>query len=238
MHTKNSIEVDEDHDEIPCYTVSELDCKTKQEPEILEIEYFFASELSVPDRTTMSAVTREEVLIEQQTDELFTELRVLISNKSVSQYEEDNDGILVRNIGYKQVIVPKSLRQRIMMLAHRPVCSAHPGSRKMYATLPRTHYWPMMALDCHFFSCNCQECARERVNLRRNTKELVLFPANASLESVALDILGAFLKTPRGPTHILVIINRYSKLTRTSTLGKTNVHAVAMYFTHNRGFTH
>ena len=114
-----------------------------------------------------------------------------------------------------------------MMLAHRPLCSAHPGSRKTYATLRRTYLWPAMSPDCHFFLENCQECACARVSLRKHAKHLVLLTASAPLESVAVDLLDPFLKTPRNNTYILAITDRYSKLTRVVALAKINAYTVA-----------
>ena len=238
MSTENPIEDDEDHDEIPCYEIEECKCSIEYNAEVQEIECVFLTEGARTDRTAMTAITREEVLIEQQCDELCRELKSSARSASSSMYGEDDDGILIRNTGIKQIVLPESLRQRVMMLAHRPVCSAHPGSRKMYSTLRKTYYWPTMALDCHFFLRNCQECARERVSLRKHTKALVLFPANAPLESVAMDLLGPFLKTRRGNTHILVITDRYSKLTRIVALSKTDAYAVAEAFVSHWVFTY
>ena len=180
----------------------------------------------------MSAVTRGEVLIEQQTDELCKELKTKLNDNETSKYQEDDEGILVRDIGWKQIELPKSLQQRVMTLAHRLVCSAYPGARKMYATLRQTYYWPTMALDCHLFLRDCQEFSCERARLRKHTKALVLFPANAPLESVAMDLLGPFLKTPRGNTHLIVITIRYSKLTKVMPINKTDAYTVAKAFVH------
>lgn len=54
----------------------------------------------------------------------------------------------------------------------------------------------------------CQHCARNRIKLRQNVAELQLFPAEARLESVCIDILGEFFKTPCGNKYLLVIVYR------------------------------
>ena len=54
---------------------------------------------------------------------------------------------------------------------------------------------------------NCAACARERVKLRKNTKEMKLFTPKAPLEFVAIDILGESIATKRGKRYILVISN-------------------------------
>ena len=235
MHTSNSIEVDEDHDEIPCYVI---DTDNRKFSEIYELEHLFITKSGLQTQVPLAAVTREEVLIEQQSDPWCKKVKEKILKGSYSHYGEDEDGILVLLPTGNQIALPKTLRERVMALAHKPVCAAHPGSRKMYATLRRTYFWPTMALDCHFFLRNCPECSRERVTLRKHTRALVLFPANAPLESIAMDLLGPFLKTPRGNTHILVITDRYSKLTRTVPMAKTDAYSVAVAFTQNWVFTY
>ncbi len=72
----------------------------------------------------------------------------------------------------------------------------------MYSTLRREFYWPSMAADCYAFVRSWATCARDRIKLRRNTKELKLFPATGPLEEVSIDLLGPFQKTPRRNTHL------------------------------------
>ncbi len=73
-------------------------------------------------------------------------------------------------------------------------------------------------------------CAKERVKLRRHSKWLKLFPATRPLEFVSIDILGPFRKTKNGHENLLVITDRYSKLTRAVPLRSTTAHAVATAF--------
>ena len=76
------------------------------------------------------------------------------------------------------------------------------------------------------------------MSLRKHTRALVLFPAKAPLEAVAMDLLGPFLRSPRGNTHLLVITDRYSKLTRTVPMRKTDGFSVAKAFVHDWVFTY
>ena len=119
----------------------EIDCKKAPDLEFLEIERLFALTTVHPDQTAVDEITREEMLVEQQTDDRCKELRETARNASSHLYENNEYGILVRYTGTeKQVILPESLRQRAMTLVHRPLCAAHPGSRKMYATLRKTYF--------------------------------------------------------------------------------------------------
>ncbi|CDF36773.1 unnamed protein product [Chondrus crispus] len=143
------------------------------------------------------------------------------------------EGTLCRTAAeFVQVVIPQSLRDRILGLSHYAKLAGHPGDRKLYKTLRRYFYWPTMALDCYAAAKNSAECARERVKLRRNTKEMKLFTPNAPLEFVAIDILEELITTKRGNGYILVISDRYSKLVRTVPLKKITAVHIAQAFVH------
>lgn len=95
-----------------------------------------------------------------------------------------------------------------------------------------------MALDCYAGARNCTECARERVRLRKNAKELRLFTPTAPLEFVAIDILGNLIETKRGNRFLLVISDRYSKLVRTVPLKKISAADIALAFVHHWVFVY
>ncbi|CDF38384.1 unnamed protein product [Chondrus crispus] len=106
---------------------------------------------------------------------------------------------------FVQVVIPQSLRDGVLGLSHYAKLAGHPGGRELYKTLRRYFYWPTMALDCYAVAKNCAACARERVKLRRNTKEMKLFTPKAPLEFVAIDILGELITTKRGNRYQLHI---------------------------------
>jgi hypothetical protein len=87
-----------------------------------------------------------------------------------------------------------------------------------------------MVLDCYNTVENCHECSRERVTLQSNSEAIKLFPAEAPLEDIAMDLLGELPRTPRGNTYLLVIVDRFSKLVRTVPLGNTSSCSLARAF--------
>ena len=131
---------------------------------------------------------------------------------------------------FVQVVVPQSLKDGVLGLSHYAKLAGHPGGRKLYKTLRRHFYWPTMALAWYTVAKNCAACARARVKLRKNTKEMKLFTPKAPLEFVAIDILGELITTKRGHRYILVISDRYSKLIRTVPLKKITAAHIAQAF--------
>ena len=122
------------------------------------------------------------------------------------------------------------LKRRVLALNHYPVLAGHPGGRKLYNRIRHDFYWPALAADCYATVRNCPDCARNRIKLRKNVGELTLFPANAPLESVCIDILGELVRTKRGNRYLLVVVDRFTKLVRTIPLKGISAGEVARAF--------
>ena len=156
-------------------------------------------------------------------------------------FKLDKRGLLVRTSPVdksEQIVVPEDLRSRVLFLAHFPRMSGHPGGTRMFSTLRRQYYWPSMAMDVHATVRGCPECAKERINLRKHASFLKLFPAAAPLEFVAIDILGPLRPTPAGNKYLLVITDRFSKLTKTVPLKTVTSFNVATAFCRNWVFVY
>eukprot|EP00171_Calliarthron_tuberculosum_P008749 IDg8749t1 len=127
------------------------------------------------------------------------------------EHEEKDDQLIVETIFTIEQILPDPLRG--------------PPARRNLA----------MALDCYTHVRNCEECARERIKLRRYANPLRLFPPKGPLQDVAIDLLGPLQKSARGYTHLLVITDRYTKLTKTVPLLARHLKAwdVAQAFINN-----
>ena len=105
--------------------------------------------------------------------------------------------------------------------------------------LIRKHmYWPALAADCYATTRKCSSCAKNRVKLRAHTNQLQLFPPAGPLESVAIDVFGELLATPRGHKYLLVISDRFTKLTKTVPLKGVSSAEVARAFTHEWVFNY
>ena len=180
----------------------------------------------------MDRISLEEFAREQATDPFCKETLARIHKKETTSFKEDEkSGLIVRSVrGSNQILVPETLRPRLLALAHHSLPAAHPGGRKMYMTLRTTFYWPSMVVDVYTTVRNCKSCAMERVRARFRHTKLKLFPASAPLEDVAMDLLGELTTTPRGNKNILVITDRFSKLVRVAAMSTTRAIDVAKVF--------
>ena len=77
---------------------------------------------------------------------------------------------------------------------------------------------------------NCTTCAKKHVKLRKRTHPLRVFPATRPLESLPIDILGPLTKTEKGHRFLLVMSDRFSKLTQVVPLRRIDAYTVAVAF--------
>ena len=87
-----------------------------------------------------------------------------------------------------------------------------------------------MAADIYKTIRNCTTCAKNRVKLRRRTHPLRIFPATRPIESLAIDILGQLTKSRKGNRFLLVMSDRFSKLTHVVPLRRIDAYTVAVSF--------
>ena len=150
-----------------------------------------------------------------------------------SPFAMDQHSMLIRKSpldGSLRVVVPETLRERLLDIAHNPPISAHPGRSRMYQTLRRDFYWPSMTADIHFTVDRCDACARNHNKDQRKIYPMKLFPADKPLEFVAMNNLGPLPKTKHGKRFVLVVTDRFSKLTKTEALRSITSLSVAKAF--------
>ena len=182
-----------------------------------------------------SPISIDEMLSEQAADEYcqWARRQMDCHTQGTSPFAINQHGVLTRKSKLDnslQVVVPLSLRKRLLEIAHCAPTSGHPGRAKLYQTMRRGFYWPSMTVDIHHMVTNCTACAKNRMKEQRNVYPMRLFPATKPLEYVAMDILGPLPRTRHGMRFILVVTDRFTKLTKTEPLRTITSLAVAKAF--------
>ena len=180
-------------------------------------------------------ISIDEMLSEQASDEYCQWARREMDRDTQgrSPFSINQHGVLTRRSrldGSLQIVVPSSLRKRLLEIAHCAPTAGHPGRAKLYQTMRRAFYWPSMTVDIHHLVENCVACAKNRMKEQKNVYPMRLFPATRPLEYVAMDILGPLPRTKHGMRFILVITDRFTKLTKTVALRTITSLAVARAF--------
>jgi len=195
--------------------------------------------LQLPPETKgglLSLLTLAELLEGQAEDGRCKEVRAAIDGNDKSRFREDPNGPLVRTApldGAAQVYAPTHMRYGAMMREHYPPQAGHPGANKMYTSMRRWFYWESMVVDVHAFVADCTQCARNRVGKRRKTNYIKTFPSTEPLTDLCMDLLVPLPRKAAGNEHLLVIVDRFSKMTRAIPLQRIDAETIAAAFLDN-----
>lgn len=175
----------------------------------------------MPGMAKLLPVSLDEFVQAQESDKLCRRLRKELDQAQPTRFFLNDNGILCRK-GYtqgdKQVVVPKELRKSILQREHSSPLGGHPGSTRMYQTLRKKYYWPSLVADVYGYVAACATCAKNRLMESRQTSSMRLFPATEPFAAIAVDLLGPLPRTPEGYEYLLVMCDRFTKLTRVSPL--------------------
>ena len=217
-------------EDIPCYLIQEEESPYIDD-EIWDHPCYHS--LVIEEDSNFEPITVDELVREQSKDEFCISKRKDLTDNWYSPFKEDESGLLIRvsNLdGAQQIVIPRTLRNRLLHISHYPKQAGHPGGRKMFYTMRKYYYWPHMSIEIYNTVKQCEPCAKESIRLRKIAAKLKLFPATFPLESVALDYIGPLPKSYRGNNHLLVITDRYTKLTRTVPLKNPSAKTTARAF--------
>ena len=186
------------------------------------------------DPDLLAAITLEELHLAQASDPFCKVIFSRLIGREDLPFAVDDRGFLSRYVeAFPQIVIPQTLKSRVLYIRHHAKLGAHPGGKKMYGTMRRFLCWLSMAVDAYAVSRNCVSCAKNMIYVRQDRNFLKLFPAKAPPEFVAIDILGELIRTPRGNYYKLLISDQFSKLVRTVPLKKVAASEVAKAFVHH-----
>ncbi|MEL7522707.1 MAG: RNase H-like domain-containing protein, partial [Cyanobacteria bacterium J06553_1] len=150
----------------------------------------------------------------------------LLSSKSLSVVREP-DGLLVAVSGEsRRVVVPISLRHRLLAAFHS---LHHPGVRGTRRVLAREYVWPRMRSDVAAFVRNCVHCSRAKVT-RHCKPEPERYPASPRRFSfLHLDLVGP-MPVVNGMRYVLSIVDRSTRWFEFIALPDVSASTVATSF--------
>jgi hypothetical protein len=178
-------------------------------------------------------ISLEELRYEQASDPEVADLLTIGRSGRSPVIDVNDDGIAIRKApldGCEQILIPLALRPRVLYLEHYPKSVGHPGVTKMFRSMRKRYFWRNMYREIEDAVRSCEQCARNNVHERSRVNNMQLFTAQNPLEFVAIDILGPLPKTAHGNRFLLVISDRFSKLTRTIPMRTTTALAVEKAF--------
>jgi len=142
----------------------------------------------------------------------------------------EKNGLLCRPSVYgreTQVVIPEAQKKRLLTHQHQKVLAGNPGTRRMYNALRMYVFWPTMVVDVYKHVEQCPACAKNRLSEKTHTTVMKLFTADEHFSGLAMDLLGPLPTSKGGNKHVLVICDRFNKVTRSIPLRKATALTVA-----------
>lgn len=100
---------------------------------------------------------------------------------------EDYDGLLVRSEPKDGAIqiVPQSLVERFLMLAHYQKAAGHPGRDRMLTFLRKSFAWLCVSRGDYDCVSSCPFSDRKMLRPQKRASKLTLFPHSSHLEFIS-----------------------------------------------------
>ncbi len=116
------------------------------------------------------------------------------------------DGCLLRT--EDRFIIPKSLIQRVIKLAHE----THPGMTRTKQRIREYYWWPQLNKTVETLIQNCTPCQNSDKSSKpiKEAIQPVVYPMR-QMGKVSIDICGPFLKAPVGKKYLTIMMDYYSR---------------------------
>lgn len=141
-----------------------------------------------------------------------------------------NTGDLSQDATCWRLWVPLGLREDLIRMAHEPPLSAHGGVGRTLERLRRQYYWPSMSKEVRSIVKDCVTCSETKA-----TNQTLRPPMGQQLTSerpfqfMYTDLLGPYPRSKKGNTHVLVILDKFSKFVWLQSLRKASAKEVITF---------
>ena len=106
----------------------------------------------------------------------------------------------------EQLVVPVSLRDKVLELGHSSPWAGHLGQNKSWERVAGRFYWPNMYMQLVQYCRSCPQCQMTAPGKKGNRAPLVPLPIiEVPFRRIAMDIVGPLERSRRGNRYILVI---------------------------------
>ena len=128
----------------------------------------------------------------------------------------------------KQLVVPSSLRQDIMIQNHDSYAGGHFGSHKTFMKIRDRYFWNTMYQDVESYCKSCLVCQRRKVPRRQMEAALMSTPIpNYPFERIGVDAVGPLPETLSGNKYIIVFTDSFTRWTEAFAVPEQKEETVA-----------
>ena len=138
------------------------------------------------DLNSTLSLSKDQIMLLQQKDSTLTFIRDKARSKPLSDETSYflHDGIIMRryyssknNSFVDQLVVPRSCRRDLLVIAHSIPLSGHLGTDKTRNRLLAHYFWPNIYRDVQRFCATCPECQKTGRKLKHEKAALKPIPA-------------------------------------------------------------
>ena len=145
----------------------------------------------------------------------------LVNGVLVHAFQSDRQSIT-------QVMVPSSLRGKIMMLSHDSPFSGHMGVQRTKSRISASFYWPKMNSDIKHYCRSCEVCLKTKPRGQTKKAPLQKSPLiSIPFTKCATDLIGPLPLTERKNMYILTLIDYATRWVEATALKVTTTSVVA-----------
>ena len=126
-------------------------------------------------------------------------------NLTGSNFQEFNNVLYVNKKGLKKIVVPFSLRLKILDLAHEKF--GHPGIQKMLNLITPIYYWPHITQDVTNFVKHCEVCQLNKKSHQHKYGLLQSLPPTENpFDVLSIDSVGglSYYNSTKKYLHIVI----------------------------------
>lgn len=123
------------------------------------------------------------------------------------------DGLLVDHSEklVSRVVVPGSLREKVLRFCHDSMVAGHLGRTKTWHRVHLRFTWRGMRKEVDTYVKSCPVCQRIKADNQKPAGLLMSNLASGRWVQVALDLMGPFPCSRRGNVYLLVVTDQFSK---------------------------
>jgi transposase InsO family protein len=158
------------------------------------------------------SLSKESVKHEQEQDEFCMRQNpgALSRNR---EFFRDDDGVMYRRRpqGKHQVVVPRSMVQRVLNQNHDQKYVAHPGVKRTHDLISLCYWWPGMRKTIAEYVRKCDPCQRRKENCEFTAPLGEVEESKFPFEITSMDITGPYLSTPRKNKYLVTFIDNFTR---------------------------
>jgi hypothetical protein len=113
--------------------------------------------------------------------------------------------------GNHQLMVPVSLQHELIGQMHCSLTAGHLGIKKTKSKLVQRYYWYNLKEDIKLYIAQCDVCAADKPAPKTARAPMGHLRSGAPWDTLGIDYLGPFPKSPRGNKYIMVLTDHFSK---------------------------